>query len=278
MAVWDSSTDTWVDDPSYTGGYDGSTPTGDWGPDGPTGSVNTYSLDNLPGLSSLLKFLPGGSGTMAQQLLGLTGISALANQLMGNRTPDQGFKGGIPNYTASRTMNAIPTTVFAPDGIHGIPRRPGSGGITYFTPMQYTAGAPGAANDVVAPTPAPATAIPTPVTPAPDASTDQSTWGAAAGGLASIPRYAAGGRLLAGGGDGVSDDIPATIGDTQPARLADGEYVVSARIVSELGNGSTAAGAKRLDAMMARIQRARAKTMGKDSYAVDSKAYKHLPA
>lgn len=90
--------------------------------------------------------------------------------------------------------------------------------------------------------------------------------------------YSDGGRLLKGPGDGVSDDIPATIGDKQPARLADGEFVIPARIVSELGNGSTDAGAKRLYAMMDRIQAGRKKTVGKDKVAVNSKAEKHLPA
>ena len=90
--------------------------------------------------------------------------------------------------------------------------------------------------------------------------------------------YSDGGRLLRGPGDGVSDDIPATIGDRQPARLADGEFVIPARIVSELGNGSTDAGAKRLYAMMDRIQSGRKKTIGKNNVAKDTKAKKHLLA
>jgi hypothetical protein len=90
--------------------------------------------------------------------------------------------------------------------------------------------------------------------------------------------YSDGGRLLKGPGDGVSDDIPATIGNRQPARLADGEFVIPARIVSELGNGSTDAGAKRLYAMMDKIQAGRKKTVGKGKVAVDSKAKKHLLA
>jgi len=90
--------------------------------------------------------------------------------------------------------------------------------------------------------------------------------------------YSDGGRLLKGPGDGVSDDIPAQIGRRQPARLADGEFVVPARIVSELGNGSTDAGAKRLYAMMDRVQNNRRKSIGKGRVAVDSKAYKYLPA
>ena len=87
--------------------------------------------------------------------------------------------------------------------------------------------------------------------------------------------YSDGGRLLRGPGDGVSDDIPATIGGKEPARLADGEFVVPARIVSELGNGSTEAGARKLYAMMDRVQKDRSKA--KD-IAADTKTDKHLPA
>jgi hypothetical protein len=83
---------------------------------------------------------------------------------------------------------------------------------------------------------------------------------------------------LKGPGDGVSDSIPAVIGERQPARLADGEFVVPARIVSELGNGSTDAGARKLYAMMDRIQRARKKSVGKQKVAVNSRADKYLPA
>ena len=90
--------------------------------------------------------------------------------------------------------------------------------------------------------------------------------------------YSDGGRLLRGPGDGVSDSIPATIGRGQPARLADGEFVIPARIVSELGNGSTEAGARKLYAMMDRVQRARRKTTGKKRVAVNTKAERLLPA
>jgi len=98
----------------------------------------------------------------------------------------------------------------------------------------------------------------------------------AAGGMTSLGDYSDGGRLLKGPGDGVSDSIPATIADKQPARLADGEFVIPARIVSEIGNGSTDAGAKRLYAMMDRIQAGRKKTIGKKNVAKDTKAKKHL--
>jgi len=102
---------------------------------------------------------------------------------------------------------------------------------------------------------------------------------AVGGGLGSLGSYSDGGRLLKGPGDGVSDSIPATIGaKNQPARLADGEFVIPARIVSELGNGSTDAGAKKLYAMMDRVQRARGKTTGKNKVAANSRADKYLPA
>ena len=103
----------------------------------------------------------------------------------------------------------------------------------------------------------------------------------ATGGISSdfynLGSYSDGGRLLRGPGDGVSDSIPAMIGKRQPARLADGEFVIPARIVSELGNGSTEAGARKLYAMMDRIQSARGKTVGKGKIAKNSRADKYLP-
>ena len=102
---------------------------------------------------------------------------------------------------------------------------------------------------------------------------------AVGGGLGNLGGYSDGGRLLKGPGDGVSDSIPATIGQKQqPARLADGEFVVPARIVSELGNGSTDAGARKLYAMMDRVQAARGRTTGKSRVAANTRADKHLPA
>jgi hypothetical protein len=100
----------------------------------------------------------------------------------------------------------------------------------------------------------------------------------ARGGLSDLGSYSDGGRLLRGPGDGVSDSIPAVIGRKKPARLADGEFVVPARIVSELGNGSTEAGARKLYAMLDRVQSARKKSIGKGKVAKDSRADKLLPA
>ena len=112
--------------------------------------------------------------------------------------------------------------------------RPGQGGISYFDQTQYT------------------------------------------------PRMAAGGGipgLLYGPGDGVSDSIPAVIdegmaGGGQPAEVARGEYIIDARTVAALGNGSTDAGAERLDKMRKNILHDDRKAgVGKDS-----KAYRHLLA
>jgi hypothetical protein len=154
-------------------------------------------------------------------------------------------------------------------------RRPGSGGVTYFSPMSYKPVVPastivgGAGNDTIT------------GGVGNDTTTGTTTVVKADGGrimgsgIASLGGYSDGGQLLRGPGDGVSDDIPATIGNKQPARLADGEFVVPARIVSELGNGSTEAGARKLYAMMDRIKKARSKAK---NIAANTKADKHLPA
>lgn len=211
----------------------------------------------LSGKSSL-----GAAGSVA----GALGVSALANKLFGSGGGGfAGYQGGVPTYTASRTMNTIPTTVTVPTeggGTKVVPRRPGSGGVTYFSPMVYTpqlTATGGSGNDTV--------------------SGGNDTVAGASGGIMSLRdghlgSYSDGGQLLRGPGDGVSDDIPATIADKQPARLADGEFVIPARIVSELGNGSTEAGARKLYAMMDRIKKARRNT--KD-IAADTKTDRFLP-
>jgi hypothetical protein len=141
----------------------------------------------------------------------------------------------IPKLNASRSQ--LP---YSPQ------TRPGAGGRTYFNPTTYTPAMAGGG------------AVPM-----------------GGGGISSLGSYSDGGRLLKGPGDGVSDQIPATIAGKQPARLANGEFVVPARIVSELGNGSTDAGAKRLYEMMDRVQKTRRKTK---NVAADTKAHKYLPA
>ena len=87
-------------------------------------------------------------------------------------------------------------------------------------------------------------------------------------------QYAKGGYLN-GAGDGMSDSIPATIEGKQPARLADGEFVVPADVVSHLGNGSSKAGSKRLYAMLDKVRHART---GNKKQGKQIKADKYLPA
>jgi hypothetical protein len=94
------------------------------------------------------------------------------------------------------------------------------------------------------------------------------------GGIADLGGYSDGGRMLKGPGDGMYS-IPGVIGGRQPARLADGEFVVPADVVSHLGNGSTDAGAKKLYAMMAKVRQART---GKKKQAPAVKSAKYMPA
>jgi len=85
--------------------------------------------------------------------------------------------------------------------------------------------------------------------------------------------------FLDGPGDGMSDDISAEIthedGKQQPARLSAGEFVVSADVVSGLGNGDSDAGAKKLYAMMDRVRKART---GTEKQGREIDADKFLPA
>jgi hypothetical protein len=104
---------------------------------------------------------------------------------------------------------------------------------------------------------------------------------AAAGGIMQADRYNLGGyasgsvpRLLKGPGDGMSDNIPASIDGRQPARLADGEFVIPADVVSGLGNGSTEAGAKHLHKMMTDVRKART---GNPKQGKQIVAQKYLP-
>lgn len=213
-------------------------------------------------------------------------------QITDQQIKDYLMRPGLTDATIATNMNRFGISPERMAGITGLPagdintrlqaamgpnlsaRRPGSGGVTYFTPMQYTKAAAAAPAPVAAPAPAAATVV---------TKEDGSTVPAAAGGLmgyapggiASLGGYSDGGQLLKGPGDGVSDSIPATIAGKQPARLADGEFVIPARIVSEIGNGSTEAGAKKLYAMMDRVQNARKKSL--KNVAANTKADKYLP-
>lgn len=105
--------------------------------------------------------------------------------------------------------------------------------------------------------------------------TNPSPYRYAGGGIADLGSYSDGGRMLKGPGDGMSDNIPATIAGKQPARLANEEFVVPADVVSHLGNGSSDAGAKQLYAMMNRVRKART---GNPKQGRQINASKYLPA
>jgi len=91
-----------------------------------------------------------------------------------------------------------------------------------------------------------------------------------------IKGYAKGGYLDGGNvGDGMSDDIPATINGNQPAALADGEFVVPADVVSHLGNGSSNAGSRRLYEMMDEVRKART---GREKQGKEINAERYMPA
>ena len=80
------------------------------------------------------------------------------------------------------------------------------------------------------------------------------------GGIVNLNTGGSPSRFLRGAGDGVSDSIPATVNQGErPAALSDGEYVIDARGVAEIGNGSSEAGARKLTEMINRIHNARRK-------------------
>ena len=203
-------------------------------------------LDTSSGsvLKSLGSLFTGTSNAGALgQLLGFGGLGALLNNLGKTSQQPVGYQGGIPQYTVTRAQT--PISQQRPAGY-----RPGQGGITYFTPIQYTKTGRDLGAAPAAPAESPA--VTTPVE-------TQETISAAHGGY--MPggiAMLAGGRYLRGPGDGVSDSIPAKFEQSgQPARLADGEFVIDARTVSEIGNGSSEAGARKLYAMMDRVHKAR---------------------
>jgi hypothetical protein len=271
----------------------------------PSGSFGISDL--LKGAKNLF----AGTGDFGRpgQLAAFGGLALLLNKMMQQKADPVGYQYGVPRYMVTRTQTPLaqqrPTTT-GPDG-KVIPYRPGQGGITYFTPMryQYAGYEPKKAEDFLT---IPAGVTPPASPPAGGAVGGGTTGGMTSGGAGSninfdnplidpIPArfhpegpmaegiaaaaggympggiaMLAGGRYLRGPGDGVSDSIPAKFERSgQPARLADGEFVIDARTVSEIGNGSSEAGARKLYAMMDRVHKARkiakrGKPSGADKY------------
>ncbi|CAB4123662.1 hypothetical protein UFOVP48_57 [uncultured Caudovirales phage] len=242
------------------------------------GSGNTVdvlgALNNLPsqiGNALVKRYTTNGGIDWAA----LAKDAAVAYAATLDRTPQkQGLQAAIPMMSMQRQQ----VNYNDPN------RRPGSGGLNYFTNPSYYATGNAAAQSAAqtadnaqaaglkaAYTPAAATTNPwvgktpmawahpaaaaAPVASAPVAPLPVPTAQLATGGLAS---FAAGGaNYLQGGTDGMADKLNTTIDDHQAAKLSHGEFVIPADVVSHLGNGNSDAGAQRLYDMMAKIRKAR---------------------
>ena len=71
-------------------------------------------------------------------------------------------------------------------------------------------------------------------------------------------------RFVEGGGTGRSDSID--------AKLSDGEYVIDAETVALLGDGSSKAGAKRLDQFRANIRKQKGRELAKGKFSSDARS------
>jgi hypothetical protein len=172
--------------------------------------------------------------------------------------PPVGYQGGIPSYTAVQGR--------APEPAAGA--RPGAGH-QYFTGVQF------ANTKDQAALPAATAAIGTQLSGLAALNTANAQQDAlkqaakqavpltkmAYGGLTGLAHGGvptkSHGTYLKGSTDGMADKIPGTIDGVQPARLAHGEFVIPADVVSHLGNGNSDAGAQQLHKMMDRIRTAR---------------------
>lgn len=223
---------------------------------GPTGYIpgTGAGLDNATGLNALLRAITGGSlgastaggNSAVNGIGGLLAAYMLSKALKGDSGPQYGGYKGSVNMGMQMNRQQLPppatTQSFNAAGQAAPARRPGSARGNYFTQPVFAA-----------------------------------QGGLMPGGIANVapPGYAVGGTLLRGPGDGLSDSIHATIDGKQPARLADGEFVVPADVVSALGNGSTEAGSRSLYAMMDRV---RQHAHGKKTQQRAVKPNKVLPA
>jgi hypothetical protein len=204
-------------------------------------------------------------GTLLSTGAGLVGAYKAYKDAEAGSKPT-GYQGGIPSYTAVQGRAAEPMAG----------SRPGAGH-QYFTGIQFANNADTAALPAAQATRdiqldylnksnvenAKQAAAQQAIKPAPMTSdkffgnvpkaAHGGIMGLAHGGKPTHPR----GTYLRGDTDGMADKIPGTIDGVQPARLAHGEFVIPADVVSHLGNGNSDAGAKQLYKMMDRIRMAR---------------------
>jgi len=256
-----------------------------------TGLTNT-----MGDISNVLRSLFGdGKGGIDILKLGALG-GGLASLFGGNKSSSTptGYQGSIPKYTATRNMVNAPTAgrrpgaggtryggdvTFAPKG-----SVPTGGGLASLVGRGLTGGSPPVdANgnpepEVDGSWGSDRTGMPV-FTPSPRKLMDDLKAVNTAPVLREIDApenmtrtanpnqyekpYAEGGsigRYLQGGTDGMADEIPAQIGEDQPAALSHGEFVIPADVVSHLGNGNSDAGAQKLYDMMDKIREARTGT------------------
>jgi len=270
----------YIGDTGLPSGTQAGTPGIGWGTPGGLGTFLTdiqqgRLTDAIGGLFS------GRTGGSLGQMAAFGGLAALLNKMFGdNSQKPVGYQGGIPKYTYERTQTPMaqqrPVTYesitpkegeMAPAVMRSVPYRPGQGGISYFTPGRFTPAGytPKTAEEFLVRPAAPAAPAEQPAAPV-EQTTETipaASGGYMPGGIAMLAK----GRFLKGNGDGVSDSIAARFaGSGQEARLADGEFVIPARVVSELGNGSSDAGARKLYAMLDRVEaRAKKAKRGKPS-------------
>lgn len=270
------------------------------------------SGSGIPDLSKVKDLLPASdksSGFSGANGLGMLGLAALLASMNKGSGTDNSYKGTIPEYTMSRTKNEMPKNYRPGQG--GVDyfspttytKKAADGGLMSLSdnvegsnfelsgsddhyPSMVGSGYPVASNypsrvgeveqnGIVQQSMPQFSGLGSLYQSSNPPQSFNMAQGGAVPGQYNLGSYSDGGRLLKGPGDGVSDSIPAIIGQKQPARLATGEFVIPARIVSELGNGSTDAGAQRLYDMMKRVQQKRLKTK---NVAANTNAAKYLPA
>lgn len=208
----------------------------------PSGSV----IDYFGGADAFRNFLTDTTGKINLEKLFTYGGGIAGLLGLGQNKEKVGYQGKIPSYTAVRQQ--IPQT-------YDPTRRPGSGGQRYFTDIGYAIPEGEKANIEAI---SGKIAEQAPVLQAanlanPARQTIPQVEEKAMGGIVGLAK----GRYLGGPTDGMADKIPAKIGESQPAALSHGEFVIPADVVSHLGNGNSEAGAKQLYSMMDRIRKAR---------------------
>jgi hypothetical protein len=261
----DGSTDIPIDDSNYGNegnNYPPSTNNPDYGNEGygtPPDAQSKSLLDIIKSFPGTIQnavvskfYKPGTTDIDWTKLVGAgAGIVGAYQAYQDAKTPPPptGYQGGIPSYTAVQGRAAEPVAG----------SRPGAGH-QYFTGVKF---APAAG------LPAAQTAIDAQVADlnklnAANAQARQPAIPEVKAAYGGIMGLAHGGKpthshgtYLRGDTDGMADKIPGTIDGVQPARLAHGEFVIPADVVSHLGNGNSDAGAKQLYKMMDRIRMAR---------------------